>query len=266
MMIGASLLLSAAAAIVQGDGIRLEFDESMRSRVVETLSAEKILGPYSESETLLTDKGEIRHFTFQRLAQDSFTDTLGTGQRTTLTGVSGAVLKQVDVSAYPGRPRWLFVRVSYRNNNATPINVLGYTSHRYVLTAEPGRPEPSFWSYQGASFESRPDWVLPVPRGYKRENFLGMNDSDYGGGTPLVDVWRRDVGLAVGHLELVPKQVALPVERLQDGSASLALSAKRRVTLSQGESITTLRTFVALHRGDHFASLRAYSAAMQAQG
>jgi len=265
MMIGA-LLLSAAAAIVQGDGIRLEFDESMRTRVVETLSAEKILGPYSESETLLTDKGEISHFSFQRRTQDSFTDALGTGQRTTLTGVTGAVLKQVEVSAYPGRPHWFFVRVSYRNKGATPIHVLGYTSHRYVLNAEAARPEPAFWSYQGASFESRPDWVLPVPHGYKRENFLGMNDSDYGGGTPLVDVWRRDVGLAIGHVELVPKQVSLPVERLQDGSASLALSATRRVTLSQGESVTTLRTFVALHHGDHFASLRAYSAAMQAQG
>ena len=32
-----------------------------------------------------------------------------------------------------------------------------------------------------------------------------MNPSDYGGGTPIVDVWRRDVGLAVGHVEPRPK-------------------------------------------------------------
>ena len=38
-----------------------------------------------------------------------------------------------------------------------------------------------------------------------------MNDSDYGGGTPVVDVWRRDVGLAIGHVELLPKLVSLPV-------------------------------------------------------
>ena len=28
-----------------------------------------------------------------------------------------------------------------------------------------------------------------------------MNASDYGGGTPIVDVWRRDVGIGVGHVE-----------------------------------------------------------------
>ena len=33
---------------------------------------------------------------------------------------------------------------------------------------------------------------------------MGMTASDYGGGTPVVDVWRRDCGIAVGHLEPAP--------------------------------------------------------------
>ena len=44
-----------------------------------------------------------------------------------------------------------------------------------------------------------------------------MNATDYGGGTPVVDVWRRDVGIAVGHLELVPKLVSLPVTQTGRG-------------------------------------------------
>ena len=93
-----------------------------------------------------------------------------------------------------------------------------------------------------------------------------MNDADYGGGTPLVDVWRRDIGIAVGHIELVPKQVSLPVQRQKNGDATLGLVAERHVTLAPGESTVTLRSFVAVHRGDHFDSLRAYSEIMQAQG
>ncbi len=104
------------------------------------------------------------------------------------------------------------------------------------------------------------------PAGYASRNFLGMNDSDYGGGTPLVDVWRRDIGIAVGHIELVPKQVSLPVQRQRSGKATLGLVAERHVTLAPGESTVTLRSFVAVHRGDHFDSLRAYSEVMQAQG
>ena len=93
-----------------------------------------------------------------------------------------------------------------------------------------------------------------------------MNASDYGGGTPVVDVWRRDVGLAVGHVELVPKLVSLPVRRHAGGDVELALAAKRSATLAPGESLATLRSFVAVHRGDHFETLRAYSGLMQAQG
>jgi alpha-galactosidase len=81
-----------------------------------------------------------------------------------------------------------------------------------------------------------------------------------------VDVWRRDAGLAVGHVELVPKLVSLPVRRKPSGEVELALVVKKNVTLGPGETLATLRTFVAVHRGDHFEALRAYSAIMQARG
>ena len=147
-----------------------------------------------------------------------------------------------------------------------PLQVRGFTSHRYEFSPAADRREPAFWSYQSASYEARPDWVLPLGAGYRRDNYLGMNDSDYGGGTPVVDVWRRDVGLAIGHLELVPKLVSLPIERQKRGGARLALAMKRDATIAPGQSMETLRSFVAVHRGDYFDTLRAYSAAMQAQG
>ncbi len=50
-----------------------------------------------------------------------------------------------------------------------------------------------------------------------------MNSSDYGGGTPVVDVWRRDVGIGVGHVELAPKLVSLPVDQTDEQSAEVAI-------------------------------------------
>ncbi len=108
--------------------------------------------------------------------------------------------------------------------------------------------------------------MLPIEPGYSRGNDLGMNDSDYGGGTPVVDVWRRDVGLAIGHVELLPKLVALPVDRAKGGNVTLALAMKRELTLGPGQSMETIRSFVAVHRGDYFDTLSDYGAAMQAQG
>jgi len=259
---------TARASVVklEGQGIRLEFDERLRSRVVATFAGETVLGPFSDSETLLTAAGEVGGFALEGREEDAVSDLLGEGRRVTLVGRAGAVSKRVEVTAYSGRPRFLLVRVRYTNSGSAPIEVRGYTSHRYAFAPAREKKEPAFWSYQGASYESRPDWVLPVPPGFAQENFLGMNASDYGGGTPVVDVWRPDVGLAVGHAELVPKLVSLPVRRLPGGDAELALVAKRSATLEPGESLATLRTFVAVHRGDHFETLRAYGGLMQAQG
>ena len=165
MMVGAALLLLTSAAAVQGDGIRLEFDGQMRSRVVATAPTETALGPFTESETLLTDAGEVGGFALKDEAHDTVSDAFGEGQRTTLRGEAGSIVKEVEVTAYAARPRWLFVRVRYRNAGAAPLQVRGFTSHRYEFSPAADRREPAFWSYQSASYESRPDWVLPLGAG-----------------------------------------------------------------------------------------------------
>lgn len=253
-------------AAVQGEGVRLEFDGDMRSRVVATAGTETVLGPFTDSESLTTDHGETGRFAFQSARNDDVKDALGEGRRTTLVGKSGSLVKEIEVTAYAGRPGWLFLRTRYRNEGTEPLEIRGFTAHRYAFEPGTGAVEPAFWSYQSASHESRPDWVLPVEPGYVRGNDLGMNDSDYGGGTPVVDVWRRDVGLAIGHVELLPKLVALPVRREARGNVTLGLAMKRELALAPGQSMETIRSFVAVHRGDYFGTLRDYGAVMQAQG
>jgi predicted TIM-barrel fold metal-dependent hydrolase len=253
-------------AAVQGEGIRLEFDAAMKSRVVATSGDETVLGPYTESESLLTDAGVAGGFALASRRIEPAEDELGTGRRTILTGRAGRLVKELEVTAYDNRPGWLFLRGRYRNEGTEPLQVRGFTSHRYAFTPGLDPQEPAFWSYQSASYESRPDWLLPIEPGYARGNDLGMNETDYGGGTPVIDVWRRDVGLAIGHVELLPKLVALPIERAKRGDLTMSLRMQRERTLAPGESMDTIRSFVAVHRGDYFGTLRAYSEAMQAQG
>ena len=84
-------------------------------------------------------------------------------------------------------------------------------------------PAPPFWSYCGSTHADRRDWVQPVRPGFAQPNFMGMEASDYGGGTPIVDVWRPDRGLAVGHLELTPVLVSLPL-RCDASGVDLAIT------------------------------------------
>jgi alpha-galactosidase len=251
-----------ATVTVEGPGLRLEYDANLRSRVVARLNGgETLVGPYSASETLRTSVGELRDFTFESHSQATVHDEFGTGMRHELHGRNSNVEKTLTVTVYDDFPQLAVIQAHYTNHGTQPLNVLGWTNNRYTI-----RADGDLWSYQSASYESRPDWVLPVKVGFKRDNYQGMNASDYGGGTPIVDLWRRQVGIGIGHLELAPKLVSLPVSRAPTGEATLALTFTHHVTLQGGESLDTFRTFVAVHRGDYFHTLRDYQHLMVKQG
>jgi ribosomal protein S27E len=84
-------------------------------------------------------------------------------------------------------------RVEYKNNASEPIAISKWVNNAHSFVAADGQP--AFWSYQGASYEDRRDWVLPLAVGFSQQNYFGMNASDYGSGTPVSDVWRRDIGV-----------------------------------------------------------------------
>lgn len=254
---------------VEGKGIRLEFDRSLRSQVIAVLDGkETTMGPVQASETITVNGQELGDFPLAHSNSQVVKDDLGAGRQFTITGVSGAIRKTVAATVYDAFPQMVFLKVRYGNEGKSDLLVSGWTNHRYVIDAGPlkGGAEPAFWSYQPGSYKERPDWVLPLKPGFKQENYLGMNATDYGGGTPVVDVWRRDLGLAVGHIETTAKLVSLPVTMPDDGRATLELSYRAPQTLKPGTSLETFRSFVAVHRGDYFHALKAYSAVMQKRG
>jgi alpha-galactosidase len=259
---------TAPAATVEGAGFRIEFDARMHSRVVAVSDGgETVLGPWEASETLATGQGDVLDFAFEGRQERRAQGPLGDGRQVELTGRSDHGLRKTVVVTVPDElPRFAVFTVRYANEGESTVDVRGWTSNRYAIEASPGGAEPAFWSYQAGSYERRPDWVLPLRLGFSQENDQGMNASDYGGGTPVADVWRRDVGIAVGHVELVPKLVTLPVNRLEADRATLAVSQKRAFALEPGESFTTLRTFVRVHHGDHFDTLADYRRLMMRQG
>jgi len=93
-----------------------------------------------------------------------------------------------------------------------------------------------------------------------------MNASDYGGGTPLVDVWRKDAGIGVGHVEPLPRLISLPVSMLNARHAQVSVQYRHEQSLPPGESFRTFRTFVTVHNGDYFQTLLTHRGFMLKQG
>jgi alpha-galactosidase len=252
MAVAAQLGSAQVAERVEGKNIRVEFDRSMHSRVVALFDGrEEVIGDFTPSETIQVAGVDVKDFTMQ----GSKSDAGGSHQ---IWGTAGSLRKEVRIGIEQDFPRVAFFAVSYTNIGTTDLQITGWTNHHYDIAAAGSTGQPAFWSYQSGSYEKRPDWVLPLKPGFKQENYMGMNQPDYGGGTPVVDVWRRGVGIAVGHLERAPKLVSLPVTMPDSEHATVAVEFKHNFVLKPGETLKTFPTFVAVHKGDYFQALRDY--------
>jgi alpha-galactosidase len=252
---------------VSSDHISLEFDQFMRSRVVSRFGDTPIaLDDMQDSEVLLVNGQEVGQFVVKSQSMVDTQASLGLAHRLVLIGTSGAIRKTVTVDSYRSWPDMLFINVEYRNTGPTNLNISGWVNGRHSLRAGTNGSTTAFWSLQNGSYEKRPDWVLPVKAPFHQENYLGMNASDYGGGTPVIDVWRPDVGLALGHDELSPKLVSFPVDMQTDDSATMSMKYLHPRILKAGESLKTLETFIEIHQGDYFRALVNYRKLMISRG
>ncbi len=253
------------------DRMLIEYNSEFQSRISPLWNgAEAFNTQFRTAEYLILADSILSRFRLQSAVKKQFEDNLGSGEMLVLQGKSGGSStvfeKILRIKLYRDFPDLAVFRVVYINEGEKPVNVTGWVNNAYQITS-PLKTDTVFWSFQGATYESRPDWVLPLKPGFKRENYMGMNASDYGGGIPVCDIWRRDAGLAVGHVETVPKLISLPVQMdsLTD-RASLEVKYLKDVTLHPGDTLKTFDTFVSLHQGDYFNALRTFARFMDKKG
>jgi alpha-galactosidase len=254
-------------AAIEDAALRIEWDANLRTRVSRKSGRRwTLMTSWGPSEYLLDADGRhIADFAIGQQSQEAIADANGPGTRLTLSGSSAdGVEKTVSVTLHERHPGIALVRVSYRNTASGILSFRSWTNGDSRVLAS-GTSAPEFWCYSGATYEDRRDWLQPVKAGFAQDNFLGMEASDYGGGMPIVDVWHRDGGLAVGHVETTPKRVSLPVEG-QRGAVRVAVCGREKRYLKPGEKFDTPETFVAVHGGDYFAVLNSYRVIMSERG
>jgi alpha-galactosidase len=240
--------------------LALSFDGILRTRV---FLRGKPLTDYQASEALLLEARVIDAFTFVSHTHEDLKDPRhGAARRHVITGTSrDGIEKRVEVTFFEQLPGLGTLQVHYRNSGKVALDVAGWRNAAHELAEAPG----GFWSFSGATHEDRRDWVQPLKADFEQRNSLRMAASDYGGGIPMANIWRRDVGLAVGHLEPMPRLLDLPVRKTAKG-ASIAIECAQPVKLAPGQTLTTDRTFIIAHNGDHFSPLSQYRAFLQDEG
>jgi len=248
--------------------LTIEVNEQMQTMVSNGAALHPILNGFQSSEFIITDHDTINSFRLEKVKK--IDELAGSGKGWQYIGKTEAgekITKLLNIHTYPDFPGWAFFKVQYINSGDKDILIKKWVNHSY--TVESNHDSPKFWSFQASSTADRKSWILPVKPGFAQKNFLGMNDPDYGGGIPVLDLWRSDAGIAIGHTAMKPKPVSLPVSMTSDTTqAEIAVEYKYHVsdTLHPGDTLNTIETFVTVHTGDNFKTLQQYSAYMQKKG
>lgn len=226
-----------------------------------------IFDDFVSSEQLIT-----REFTATKFKLDEYrTSKTDDGEVYELVGTYSNdgfdIQKIVEIIALNDYPDMLHFNVRYVNvgNKSTTV-----TSWRNgIFHIKNNVKEAPIWSLQTSSSIKRDDWVLPVEPGFYQKNFMGMNNSDYGGGIPIVNLWRKDIGIMVGVTEMTPKLFSTPVE-MKHGSEYASFGIQKDydsgLEFNPQDTLITYETFVSLHRGDFFDPLKQFSKFMQSKG
>lgn len=253
---------------VENKYLQIEFDDSLYSKIISTIgNNEIVLNDFSATEYLVADGMEISKYFFKDSRKKQIENALGKGEEVIITGISkNNIQKQVTVTIYKNYPTTAFYKVAYKNIGTDKVTVNKWVNNSYRIKSD-NKESPSFWSYQGASYEDRRDWVLPLTAGFEQKNYMGMNASDYGGGTPIIDIWRKDVGIAVGHVETTPKLVNLPVRmKSEETGVDISIEYEKEIILKPGDTLQTFETFVNVHKGDYYATLKNFREVMAKKG
>ena len=257
--------------IITSGSLKIEVNNLMQTRITEDSAASPIMTGFQSSEYLIANSDTLSNFKLESSSENNINDFAGEGNSWEYKGdaeYKGSKLTKVlTVNIYQNFAGWAFYKVQYINSGDKDVVINKWVNHSYKIESK--KDVPDFWSFQASSTGERKSWVLPVTTGFFQQNYLGMNDADYGGGVPLLDIWRKDAGIAIGHTALKPKMVSMPVDMAKaTGLVKIGVEYTNEVadTLHPGDTLSTLESFVTVHHSDYFNTLKQYSAFMQKKG
>ena len=256
---------------IEHGNLIFEVNKNLETRFSTILPDTKpIMNSFQASEKLEINNKVISSFNFNSIIEEPIKGELS-GKRWIIKGAYAdedlAINKELILTIYDAFPDLVSTKVVYTNTSSDDVFIEEWVNNEYSILSQ--GDSPLFWAFQGSSSTKRSDWITPLAPGYYKKNYMGMNDTDYGGGIPVTSIWRPDINIAVGHLALVPKLVNLPTEipaKSKDVKIAVSKDFEERTLFKSKESIETLETFISVSKGDYFANLSRYSNLMQAKG
>jgi len=250
------------------ENIQIFVDDNLDIRIQKKQDKATIEIPVQTATLELEDESTVEDFTFQSASNTVKTDKIGEYTLISVKGYSSKynVEKKINLKVYKDYQDFFILNQSFLNKSRDTLNIASWEAQNLTIEAS---SDNTFWSFNGSSSEDRADWIQEVKPGFFKENYLGMNDSDYGGGIPVSATWRSDYGVAVGHTSLTPELVSLPISFEKESDYASLIVKKHNIDidkLAPNDSYKLLESFVNIFDGDCFNSLQIFSNYMKAKG
>ncbi len=276
--------------------IELRFDRYMYCKVYYRKNGEILSlndasrnSPLSlPSHFICIDGTAIKDFMvdYDNIVCEEIDTRFGKGKRLVLIGVAdgpkGTMIgKKLTIELYEEYPDVAITYAEYKNLSIyEDLNLTDVYSNCYRLDAslvEPALKPYQMHAFYGTGGRPTPPIYTIIPDDFCEENYIGRNENLEGikkgnGGIPVIDLWCKKMGMGVGHIEPVWKNLYLPIKVQDDGKVMIAVREEPSVNLlkpyvfHKGETFKSVKTFVTVHSLDFYDTLARYSALMRVQG
>jgi len=219
-------------------------------------------------QVITNDNQETNTFKLLSVSNTILIDSIGKYTLIKVKAVSGQKQwkNKIKLKIYQAFPSMVLIDQSFENISKDTLTIDQWEALSIHI---PQAKDSLFWSFNGSSSEDRSDWILPVKKAFYKKNYLGMNDSDYGGGIPVSALWRKDFGIAAGHTSMTPELVSIPIEyALKNDFAQIKIDKEliENEPIAPNGNYELLTTFIDVYKGDCFVPLQDFANYMKAKG
>ena len=261
--IAALLFASCGPTVIESGDLTLKIDGNMHFKVESSApGAQEYFSEYQAADALIADEAVIEDWKVKKVTKSA--DENGTTY--TIVGQWNQkgynIEKTLTVKTVKGFEGMVLTSSSYANLSDKVLTVKALESNKLSVASDE-----TVWSFQPTSSARRDDWILPVEESFYQKNYLGMNHTDYGGGIPMVTLWRRDANLSVGLVEPNLKLISMPVKKVRYEdfvTMSLLQEFEYPVELAKDDTVETWNQFISVGKGDFFNPLSQFSKYMEA--
>ena len=255
----------------ENTAIKLSIDKNMKMKVLylkngETLSI--VSAQSTPNDYLVINSTEVIDFSIEKSELNDIENNFGTGKQVKLFGKTKAsvgenvvhVEKILTIELYDNFPNAVVTYVDYINLSDSPLAIdkivnASYTVDRKLI--DPTKNSYDFSLFQGCGVDWGIDYCnIKVDSTYSAINFMGITNAHRdprGGGIPVLDLWGKEMGMAIAHISTKPAFVNLPIKVLSDGKIRYSIEQPynkqyEKILLVKGEKYTTIKKHEIQHR------------------